>query len=189
VASAAKAARPIHSVRAVGSAAAVLFVAVFIAVFVVTPTALAADPGSSPGPPASARPSCADRFPAEGPAGVDLQLGCIVNEIAATYLGTAQAPDARPPRLSDYGWPIGLTIAGLIALVVALRKIQRAGGRRLAPATPVAWWSCPSCRSLNVADRSDCYRCGAARVDASTEVRTDAEPPAPQSFGRRIGDD
>jgi hypothetical protein len=169
----------------VGSAAAVVFVAVVVAVFVATPAAFATDPGSSP----SARPSCAERFPAAGPAGVDLQLGCIVNEIAATYLGTAPASDERPPRLSDYGWPIGLTIAGLIGLVLALRQMQRAGRRRLAPATPVAWWSCSSCRSLNVADRADCYRCGAARVDASAEVRTDAEPLAPQSFGRRIGDD
>ncbi len=180
-----------------GSAAAVLLVAVFaaafgavfVAAFGATPAAFAADPGSPSGPPASARPSCADRFPAEGPAGVDLQLGCIVNEIAGTYLGTAPASDARPPRLSDYAWPIGLTIAGLTGLLLALRQIQRAGGRRLAPATPSAWWSCPSCRSLNVASRTECYRCGASMADSSIEVRTDAEPPAAQSFGRRAGDE
>jgi len=74
----------------------------------------------------------------------------------------------------------------LVALVLVARQLNRRADRWIAPAAPVAWWPCPACRSLNVARRETCYRCGRPLESGTAEMRTDAEPPAPQSFGRRF---
>jgi hypothetical protein len=71
----------------------------------------------------------------------------------------------------------------LVALI--LRSILRRAGRRLVGTVPTAWWSCPDCRSLNAAGTARCYSCGRDRDEEALELRTDAEPPAAQSFGRR----
>jgi hypothetical protein len=146
----------------------------------------AADPGATPTPGAvTPRPaSCAERYPAEGPGGVDLQLGCLVNELVA-YAG-GLGPSDQPQRLTAYLVPIAVVVAGLVALVLVARQLNRRARRRIAPAMPVAWWSCPACRSLNPAGRLACYRCNRPFEPGATEMRTDAEPPAPQAFGRRI---
>lgn len=127
--------------------------------------------------------TCVERYPAEGPGGVDLQLGCVVGELVA-YVG-GLGPSKNPQRLTSYLVPAAAIAAGVAALVLALRALNRRAARRIASATPVAWWGCPACRSLNAAGRESCYRCGRPFEPGLTEMRTDAEVPAPQSFGHR----
>jgi hypothetical protein len=102
-----------------------------------------------------------------------------------TY-ATGLGPSDQPQHLSEYLIPIGAVAVALVALLLAARQLNRRAARRVTPATPVAWWSCPACRSLNPAGRAACYRCGRTFEAGATEMRTDAEPPAPQAFGRRI---
>lgn len=147
--------------------------------------AVADEPGPTVAPDPSGPPTCLDRYPADGPAGVDLLLGCIVNEVAQTYLGAGQRTNGEPPRISAYRGQIALLFTVLVLLAVGLWAVRRRAGRRLAPVTPAAWWSCDGCRSLNAAGRTACYRCGRPWQAGSAELRADAEPLATQSFGRR----
>ncbi len=149
-----------------------------------SPTAFAADPSpTSSAAPTSRPPTCAERYPAAGPGGVDLQLGCVASELVGYLSGLG--PSEEPQRLTGYVIPGAVVMLGLVVLLLTGRRLHRRASRRIAPATPVAWWSCPACRSLNVAGRETCYRCGRPFDEGATEMRTDAEPPAPQSFGRR----
>jgi len=169
-------------VRSVACLALLAAVGAFAAIAV--RPAFAADPTAAPETASPRPPTCAERYPADGPGGVDLQLGCVVNELVG-YVG-GLGPSREPQRLTGYLVPIGVVALALVALVLAARQVIRRAGRRIAPATPVAWWSCPACRSLNVAGRASCYRCGRLFEPGTTEMRTDAEPPAPQASGRRI---
>ncbi|TAK00641.1 MAG: hypothetical protein EPO36_07935 [Chloroflexota bacterium] len=179
--------------RAAGAAAA-LGIAMVVAALVIAMSAAgpvivrAASPEPSATTSPTARPpTCAERYPAEGPGGVDLQLGCLVNELVS-YAG-GLGPSDQPQRLTAYLAPIAAVAAGLAVLLLVARQLNRRAARRVAPATPVAWWSCPACRSLNAAGRDTCYRCGRPFEVGAVEMRTDAEPPAPQAFGRRdLGD-
>jgi len=131
-------------------------------------------------PTATRIPTCSERFPAEGPAGVDLRLGCIVSELVGLY--TASSRD-EPPRLSAYA----LMLAGLLAfgsLLVALvvRLLARRAAARLAPVIPTAWWVCPSCNSVNATSASRCYACGGP-PGAGPPMTTDPSPGAPRSPG------
>lgn len=175
--------------RRVRSAVRVLATASLIAALLIVttvPATAAADPSPSPAA-VSGSPTCLDRFPADGPGGVDLLLGCVVNEVTRAYTGAGAGTSADPPRLSAYAIPIAIIVAAAAALTLLLVRVLRQGaGRRLAPAMPAAWWSCPACRSLNAAGRRACYRCGRVFEAGATELRVDAEPLAPQSFGRRI---
>lgn len=156
-----------------------------VAFLVGTTGASAASPDPSVNAPPTARPlTCAERYPADGPGGVDLQLGCVVNELVA-YAG-GLGPSDQPQRLTAYVVPIAAVALALVALVLVARQLNRRADRWIAPAAPVAWWPCPACRSLNVARRETCYRCGRPLESGTAEMRTDAEPPAPQSFGRRF---
>ncbi|HSO29097.1 MAG TPA: zinc finger Ran-binding domain-containing protein [Candidatus Sulfomarinibacteraceae bacterium] len=153
-------------------------------------TVTAADPSPIPGAtpaPVPQRPTCAERYPADGPAGVDLLLGCVVSELVryAGGLGGGLEPVGEPPRLSGYLVPIGILVATIVSIALVVRVARRDAGRRLAPAAPVAWWSCAACRSLNAAGRTACYRCGREFEEGATELRADGEPLAPQSFGIR----
>jgi hypothetical protein len=94
-------------------------------------------------------------------------------------------PSDEPQRLTGYLLPIAAVTLALVALLAVAWSLHRRASRRIAPATPVAWWSCPACRSLSAAGRTTCYRCGRPFEADSIEMRTDAEPPAPQAFGRR----
>lgn len=137
----------------------------------------AADPAPTPSRPAT----CAERYPADGPAGVDLRLGCIVSELVGLYsAGQAEAP----PTLSAYA--IGL-IAGIALLLgaalVLLRILGRRAAARLAPVVPGEWWLCPSCRSVNPAQGTRCYRCGSPPGEGPS-MPTAERPSTPQSFGR-----
>ncbi|MBF8290572.1 MAG: RanBP2-type protein, partial [Chloroflexi bacterium] len=58
----------------------------------------AVDP--TPGPTARP-PTCADRYPADGPLGIDLMLGCIVNELISGRASGAEGA-ASAPRMSQW---------------------------------------------------------------------------------------
>jgi hypothetical protein len=147
------------------------------------PAMLAADPAAGPGETARP-PTCAERFPAEGPAGVDLRLGCIVSELIGLWRPDQDAP---PPTLSAYAIAVGVLIAAIAGLgLVGARLVARGAGRRLAPTTPGAWWVCPTCRSINGIGITRCYNCAAARpaAGAAELMATGQDPATPQSFGR-----
>jgi len=144
---------------------------------------LAADPGTATTE--TPRPAtCAERFPAEGPAGVDLRLGCIVSEVIGLW-----RPDqaAQPPTLSTYAIFTGVLVTAIAGLgLISVRLMARRAGARLAPTTPDAWWVCPTCRSVNGLAASRCYNCATARPDAGVAavMQTREDPATPQSFGR-----
>jgi hypothetical protein len=140
---------------------------------------LAADPTAAPERTA-APPSCAERFPEEGPAGVDLRLGCIVSEVVGLYSAGQQAP---PPTLSAYAVALGGVVVGviLVALLVG-RAVGRRAGERLAPVLAGEWWACVRCHSVNGAGVAHCYSCG-AQPPHGPMLRTDDEPATTQTFG------
>jgi hypothetical protein len=143
------------------------------------PPVAAADPTT---PPATRAPSCSERYPADGPAGVDLQLGCLVSQIVAHYTG--QASPTQPTPLSGYLPQISVIVGGTVGLIVVVLLVRRGLGRRLAPVLPAEWWSCAGCRSVNAAGVEHCYRCGAARPPDAAMIATAAHPETPQAFGR-----
>lgn len=172
--------RLILVLRAVPAGARAVVIGVVLLAALAAPAAtLAADPTPDPG--ASARPpTCSERFAEEGPAGVDLRLGCIVSEVVGLY--TAGQAGAPPP-LSSYAIALALLVLGVVVLaVVAGRFIGRQAGERLAPVLADEWWVCASCRSVNGAGIARCYSCGSSRPDGPT-LRTDTAPATPQSFG------
>jgi hypothetical protein len=144
------------------------------------PVSRGADPTAAPD--ATARPAtCAERFPEEGPAGVDLRLGCTVGEVVGVY--TAANP-GRPAPLSTYAILVGIVIAGGLGLAWLVgRFFARRAGRRLAPVLPSTWWVCASCSSVNGAGVQRCYSCGTPQPDGPM-LSTADDPGIPQSFGR-----
>jgi len=139
----------------------------------------AADPTAEPGP-SAAGPTCAERYPGEGPAGVDLRLGCVIGELVGHYTG-ADAETVTPA--STYALvTLAVIVGGGIAIWLVLRVARDAAGRRLAPVQPGEWWLCGSCRSVNGAGVEHCYSCGATRPDGPT-LHTDEAPTTTQSFG------
>jgi hypothetical protein len=139
----------------------------------------ASDPGATARP-----PTCAERFPAEGPAGVDLRLGCIVSEVVGLWK-PEQA--SAPPTLSAYAIAVAaLAVASLGLALIATRLLARRASARLAATTPGAWWVCGACHSINGLGSARCYNCSAPRPAdaAATAMLTDDSPATPQSFGR-----
>ncbi len=144
--------------------------------------ALAADPTPGPAIDPNRPPTCAERFPEEGPAGVDLRLGCIVGSVIGAYT-TAQAAIATP--LSSYAIMLGFVIAaGIGAVWLVGRLLARRAGERLAPVMPGEWWVCGSCKSVNGANVTRCYSCASPRPDGPT-MSTNAHPEISQSFGSK----
>lgn len=142
--------------------------------------AIAADPSAQP---EVRPPTCAERFPEEGPAGVDLRLGCIVSELVGLYTpGQASAP----PTISTYALVlVGIALGVAMVAVLATRLLARRAGEALAPVTPDAWWQCPTCRSVNGAGVTRCYSCASPRpADVGVILETADAPGTPQSFGR-----
>jgi hypothetical protein len=140
---------------------------------------LAADP--SPTPEIARPPTCAERFPAEGPAGVDLRLGCIVGEVVGLY---SAAATSEPAPLSTYAIGVALLVAaGLAATWVVGRVVSQKAGERMAPVLAGEWWVCAKCKSVNGAGVTRCYSCGSPPPDGPT-MRTSEAPGTPQSFGK-----
>ena len=132
--------------------------------------ALAADP---PGGPAGHAPTCQERYPGDGPAGVDLQLGCVIAQLVGAYTG---ADSSDPAPLSSYLRPVAIVGLLVAAVAIALVVVRRRLGRRLAPVLAAEWWSCPACRSVNPAVATSCYSCGSPRTtDARPMARDDEE--------------
>lgn len=141
---------------------------------------ISADPSR---PPEARPPTCTERFPEEGPAGVDLRLGCVVSEVVGLYTpGQASAP----PTISTYGIVLLAIVLGVaVVAVLSTRLLARRAGAALAPVMPDAWWQCPSCRSVNGAGVTRCYSCGAHQpADVKVTLATDDSARTPQSFGR-----
>ena len=143
---------------------------------------ISADPSR---PPEARPPSCTERFPEEGPAGVDLRLGCVVSEVVGLYTpGQASAP----PTISDLTkyLPVPAIVLGVaVVAILSTRLLARRAGAALAPVMPDAWWQCPSCRSVNGAGVTRCYSCGAHQpADVKVTLATDDSARTPQSFGR-----
>ncbi|HSL98012.1 MAG TPA: Ran-binding zinc finger domain-containing protein [Candidatus Deferrimicrobiaceae bacterium] len=132
-------------------------------------------------PTATRVPTCSDRFPAEGPAGVDLRLGCIVSELVGLYTASSRG---EPPRLSAYVVVLAGGIAiGVLLVALGLRLLARRAAARLAPVTPTEWWVCPNCSSVNATSASRCYACGSPPGDGPT-MATNRDPIPPSSPGR-----
>lgn len=143
---------------------------------------LGADPTPAPTDQPAAPLTCADRFPAEGPAGVDLRLGCIVSEVVGLYTSGQSTP---PPPLSTYAILVaGVALSAIVAAWFVGRLVARRAGRRLAPVLAAEWWICDSCRSVNGSGVSRCYSCGSGRPDGPM-LTTDEHPGISQSFGNR----
>jgi hypothetical protein len=152
---------------------------VLLVLLLAAPLAIGAEPPATPH-----APTCAERFPDPGPAGVDLRLGCIVSEVVGLWR-PGQA--SQPPTLSAYAIAIGILVAALVGLgLVATRLVARRAGTRLAATTPDAWWICPACHSINGLNATRCYNCSAPRpADAFADAMpTSHDPSTPQSFGR-----
>ena len=131
-------------------------------------------------------PTCAQRYPADGPAGVDLRLGCIVAELVGAY--TAPGDVRTAPRISSWLGPIAFGGAGLALVWIVVRGMSRRAGTRLAPVVPAAWWSCSGCRSLNADGVVACYRCRQPRTGEPTLVPGVEGPDEPRSTGSRDSD-
>ena len=173
-------ARAAPAPAALGRAA---FAALLLVAAITIPGAvLAGDPTPDPAPQTASPPGCSERFPQEGPAGVDLRLGCIVSEVVGLYTAGQAAP---PPPLSSYAMFVG--IVALVAVAAAWlvgRFVARRAGRRLAPVLAGEWWICGTCRSVNGAGIARCYSCGSGRPDGPM-LTTDEHPEISQSFGSR----
>jgi hypothetical protein len=159
-------------------------IAISVALAVATlaaPLAATADGPIATSVPAPARATCADRFPAEGPAGVDLRLGCIAGEIVGLYTASSGQP---PAPISTWLLVLigGLAIA-LVAGWIVTRALARRAGRRLAPVLSGSWWVCDRCRSVNGAEKARCYSCGAPPPSGGPTMPTTERPEIPQSFG------
>jgi hypothetical protein len=124
--------------------------------------------------------TCSDRFPAEGPAGVDLRLGCIAGEIVGLY--TASAGEAPAPISTWVIVLLAATAAAAFLAALVTRTLARRAGRRLAPVLAGEWWICEQCRSVNGTEKSRCYACGATPGQGPTMTTSD-RPETPQSFG------
>jgi hypothetical protein len=147
--------------------------------------ALAADPSPTPRP-----PTCAELYPAEGPAGIDLQLGCLIRELVGTYTGERVDP-TQPARISQWLGPIAAFLVLLLLVALAIRLVRRRLGERLAPERPIAWWQCPACQSINQAGHERCYRCHAPWTPEAGVIPTADRPIMTQRFGgdRKKGGD
>jgi hypothetical protein len=141
--------------------------------------AAAGEPTATTGP-EPARVTCADRYPAEGPAGVDLRLGCIAGEIVGLYTASSGQP---PAPISTWVVLLLASVAtGLVGVWLVTRALTRRAGRRLAPVLAGARWVCDRCRSVNGAEKVRCYSCGAPPSGGPT-MPTSEHPETPQSFG------
>lgn len=137
--------------------------------------ASAADPSPSADPSPTRRPTCAERYPVDGPGGVDLQLGCVIAELVSG--STSLGPSRDPERMSTWLIRLGAFVAGSLLLALAARALFRRLNQEMMPVPPGSWWSCPRCRSLNEDRVSRCYACGEPWTPAALTLDTpDSRP-------------
>ncbi|MCI0345527.1 MAG: hypothetical protein L0221_08805 [Chloroflexi bacterium] len=135
----------------------------------------AADPTPTPRP-----PTCAERYPAEGPAGVDQRRGCIVSELVGHYTSGGVG---EPVPISAYLAPLLALVGGFALLFQVFRFVLGRGRRRMAAATPSEWWLCPNCHSVNGQARPNCYSCNRPWTPDAPLVLTSGHPEFIQHFG------
>lgn len=124
-------------------------------------------------------PRCADWEQHGAPAGIDMRLVCTAGVVVDAYTGRAEAGDDvfGADRLMPYTVAALITGIGLMIVgVVAARVIGRQAGRRMAPDSPVLWWVCPACQSVNAESRAACYACHAERQRADAGEARAREP-------------
>ena len=138
------------------------------------PSVTRAAPEVSPEP----TPGCAERYPTDGPGGIDLRLGCIVRELVDAFSGNSTATN-EPARISAYSGPILAVVGVLAAIVLLIWLVGRRAARRMAPILPAAWWLCPACHSANPATALSCYACRAHRTSDAMVLPTAGHPGAP----------
>jgi hypothetical protein len=160
-----------------GPRAALALVALLAAVLVAAVGVNAADPTPTAAP---RQPTCAERYPGEGPAQVDLRLGCIANELVGHYTGGG-AGEAVP--ISSYLGPLLVLVGGFVLLFLVARMALGRASRRLAPAAPGAYWLCPDCQSVNDPTRARCYSCGRPWTAEAATVERAQHPEMVQRFG------
>jgi hypothetical protein len=132
--------------------------------------------------------TCAERYPADGPAGIDLRLGCIASELVGQYTGDHPGD---PAPISTYLGPLLVLVGGFALLFLMFRAGLAKGSRRLAPAVPSAYWLCPVCHSVNDPTRAACYSCGRPLSPEAAILPADERPEMVQRFGgdRKSGPD
>jgi hypothetical protein len=146
-----------------------------------------ADP--SPSPSASPHvPTCAERYPEQGPAGIDLRMACVVRELVGHYTGSEPV---GPERISEYAVPMLAIVAVGLGLFYVARMVVRRSSRVGAPVMPTEWWLCSACTSINPAGKPTCYSCHAAWTPDAKVVPTSEQPVMVQRFGgdRKKGGD
>jgi hypothetical protein len=152
-----------------------------------TGAAMAADPSPSPSP-SPRPPTCAEQYPEEGPAGIDLRMACVVRELVGHYTG---AEPAGPQRISEVLVPMAAIVVIGLSLFVGARMIVRRSSHVLAPVLPSSWWLCPACTSFNPAGAAACYSCHTPWTPDAKVVPTSEQPLMVQRFGgdRKKGGD
>ncbi|MEO8461877.1 MAG: hypothetical protein ABI555_01580, partial [Chloroflexota bacterium] len=121
-----------------------------------------ADPSPAPSPtpsPTDDPRTCAQRYPIDGPGGVNLQIACIVVEFVAADAKSEAKAEAQARIASGFG-PVVVLVSAAVVAWIAVQWMSRRTGARLAPTQPARWWSCTHCRSLTAIGITNCYRCG-----------------------------
>lgn len=164
--------------RAVARAQLAIMISVALFAIFAVPVG-AADPTADPTP-TEHPPTCAERYPADGPAGIDLRLGCIASELVGHYTGSGTG---EPVRVSTYLGPALALVGTLLLAFVLIRFARGRAGERLAAAAPSEWWLCLKCHSVNAAGRPACYSCGTPWTPDAPVVPTSERPEFVQRFG------
>jgi hypothetical protein len=119
-------------------------------------------------PVSTSAPTCADRYPPGGPAGIDLRVACALGEVVGLATGSGEPAD--PEGVAAGLRLVALGAAALAAVLLGLRMTGRLAVRVIAPGGPPAAWPCPACHSVNPASSARCYACRTMRPPGSVEV-------------------
>ncbi|HEY6056602.1 MAG TPA: hypothetical protein VIV06_01150 [Candidatus Limnocylindrales bacterium] len=156
----------------VGAIAVAVFVGLWIARVSLPRDAAAANPTAPP------TPACAGQT--TGPAGVDLKVACVGNELVQTYTSPG-SPGLDLASRAALALAAGAALA--VVAIAGWSALRRRAGRRLAATEPAAFWICDGCHSFNPTDRRRCYHCGAARPPDALLVDGRAPARMEQRFG------
>ena len=129
-----------------------------VLVVALAPPVSAADPSPTPSPTKDPR-TCVQRYPIDGPGGVNLQIACTVVELVASDAKSDVKAEAQARIASGVG-PVVVLVSAAVVAWIAVQWMSRRTGARLAPTQPAGGWSCTHCRSLTAIGITNCYRCG-----------------------------